>query len=228
MATNSDTPHFETLNRLVPVAGLDVLDIGCGKGWLTRTLRQNGARPIGLECTSSQIDAARDKDPQHAQDYIDGVAQSLPFEDQRFDLAIFSFSLHHVPVDSMLAAFAEVHRVLKPGGLLYVLEPTANGSMYELDRLIDDEAEVRKAAQTALQNAPGFNHLQSESYEVSYVYDSLEDFVTEMVGIDPKRSTAASDNAAAIEAAFNRFGEPVEGGGRSFAQPNTVAVLQKT
>ena len=73
----------------------------------------------------------------------------------------------------------------------------------------------------------GSNASTAKTYELSYIYDRHEDFVREMVGVDPERNTAATDNAEAIELAFQRAGEPAAGGGRVFTQPNTVAVLQK-
>ncbi|MGI9464406.1 MAG: class I SAM-dependent methyltransferase [Aestuariivirgaceae bacterium] len=227
MSTDANEVHFDVLNRLLPVAGLRVLDIGCGKGWLTRRLRAAGARPTGLECTPAQIAAARESDPEHLEDYVEGVGEALPFDDQTFDLAIFSQSLHHVPVASMATALSEAHRVLKPGGHLYVLEPVAAGEMHALDRLIDDETGVRAAALAALEKATGFQQIATQTYDTVYVYQRAEDFVEDMIRVDRKRAQQAQNNSDEIRTVFARTGAPAPQGGRAFRQPNKVIRLQK-
>ena len=62
-------------------------------------------------------------------------------------------SLHHVPMALMDQALAELARVLRPCGWLYVSEPVYAGQLNELIRLFNDEGEVRAAAQAALDRA---------------------------------------------------------------------------
>jgi SAM-dependent methyltransferase len=73
-------------------------------------------------------------------------AQAIPFQDGSFDLALMLKSLHHVPLDLLDQALAEVHRVLRPQGLLYVSEPVFAGALNEVMRLFHDEELVRAAA----------------------------------------------------------------------------------
>ena len=47
---------------------------------------------------------------------------STPFADGQFDIAMISAVLHHVPIADRPAVYAELGRVLKPGGRLYVFE----------------------------------------------------------------------------------------------------------
>ncbi len=70
-----------------------------------------------------------------------------------FDLALMHKSLHHVPLTAMDQALAEVARVLRPGGYLYVSEPVYAGPLNEIVRLYNDEGVVRAAAQAALDRA---------------------------------------------------------------------------
>ena len=53
--TNTD---LGVLERLLTVAGRDVLDVGCGSGHLVRALAALGARPVGLEISSEHLAAA--------------------------------------------------------------------------------------------------------------------------------------------------------------------------
>src|SRR3546814_3979690 len=61
----------------------------------------------------------------------------------------------HVPAERQGAALAEAVRVLRRGGLLYVQEPLAEGSYFELMRPIEDETELRARAYDALRAAAG-------------------------------------------------------------------------
>ena len=72
--------------------------------------------------------------PQARLTFVAAGAQAIPFEAGRFDLALMLKSLHHVPLDLLDRALAEVHRVLRPGGLLYVSEPVFAGALNEVMR----------------------------------------------------------------------------------------------
>lgn len=227
MTATPEDVHFEAMNRLVALRGARVADIGCGTGWLIRRLRQSEAMPTGIECTAAQIEIARNRDTENAGDYVEGVGQALPLEDQTYDAVTFWYSLHHVPTDQMAKALGEAHRILKPGGVLYVLEPTPEGPSYELDRLIDDELAVRTAAQAALDGVSGFRCIARETYDTVYVYETAAEFISEMTRVDAARTAIAERKASAIQNTFDQLGRTVPGGGRSFTQPNSVRVLEK-
>jgi len=91
--------------------------------------------------------------PQERLLFMAGSAEAIPFPDASFDGAMMLKSLHHVPLDDMDQALAEVARVLKPGGWFYVSEPIFGGALNEIVRLYNDENTVRRAAQAALDRA---------------------------------------------------------------------------
>lgn len=218
--------HFAHLDRLAPVAGKAVVDIGCGRGWLVRRLRQAGATAIGVECEPASLEAARGEDPEFSRDYIEGVGQDLPFADGAFDIVAYFQSLHHVPVEAMAAALDEARRVLRAGGILYVLEPVSEGPFYELARLIDDEREVQLAAQTHLDRVAGFHHIGDERYETTYRYRDAQEVLDDMIGVDPRRAEAARRNGERLRENFHRFGVST-GDVFAFAHPQRVRVLVK-
>src|SRR5579862_4042989 len=80
------------------VAGRDVLDVGCGGGWLVRRLAAAGARVVGVDPLADALARARTEDPDGAGRYLEAGAQELPFDDRSFDAVVFFNSLHHVPV----------------------------------------------------------------------------------------------------------------------------------
>lgn len=101
------------LARLLPeVAGLRVLDVGCGEGRYCRLLRSRGARAIGIDPTQALIDHAKTRDPDG--EYCLGYAESLPFDSDLFDLTLSYLSLIDVEGDE--DAIREMVRVSKSGG----------------------------------------------------------------------------------------------------------------
>ena len=106
---------------------LRLLDYGCGAGDLMRVLAGLGATAEFTGCDVSQgmLDQAAHRWPVSlgavpALALQDGAR--TPFADGQFDIATISAVLHHVPVAERPSVYAELARVLKPGGRLYVVE----------------------------------------------------------------------------------------------------------
>lgn len=207
----------------------DVLDVGCGSGDHVRRLAAAGARVVGVDPQPEAVARARELDPGHAARYVEGAAEALPFDAASFDVVVFVNSLHHVPLASMDAALAEAARVLRPGGTLYVQEPLASGSFFELMRPVEDETGVRAAAQAALERAASEGVLEEVGRRDGVVPTRLEDFEAFhalMVRVDPARGPAVEAHAHALRDEFERVGRPRPDGGFEFDQPFRVVVLR--
>ncbi len=142
------------LETLVQLQGARLLEAGCGAAQLAHALLQRhpDAELVGLEVDERQL-AKNLLAPAERLRFERAGAQEIPFADARFDGALMLKSLHHVPLPLMDRALAELARVLRPGGWLYVSEPVYAGPFNELVRLYNDEGEVRAAAQAALDRA---------------------------------------------------------------------------
>jgi SAM-dependent methyltransferase len=214
------------LEDLLDVHGLDVLDVGCGEGALARKLAGAGARVVGVDPSTRAVSRARSEDSSESSRYVVGAAQELPFADASFDVVVFFNSLHHVPESSMDAALEEARRVLRPGGVLYVQEPLAEGSAYELMHSIDDETGVRQAAQEALSRALDgpFVNIASRETSIAVRHADFAALRKRMISVEPARAAAIDQHEAALRANFERLGRPVSGG-REFDQPLRVNIL---
>lgn len=106
--------------------GQRVLDLGCGTGTLTMMLKraQPAAVVTGLDIDATALDLARRKAQQAGVDieWNLGSAAGLPFADGAFDGVVSSVVIHHLATPLKQAAFAEVHRVLRPGRAFYLLD----------------------------------------------------------------------------------------------------------
>ena len=153
------TDELEVLSALVPLAGQHIIELGCGAARLARDLlaRHPGSQVTGLEVDRIQHDKNLAAAPVAGLQFLSAGAQAIPLPDECFDLALMLKSLHHVPVHDMGTALAEVARVLKPGGHLYVSEPVYAGPLNRIVRLFNDEGPVRTAAQHALDQVPALH-----------------------------------------------------------------------
>lgn len=102
-----------------------MLDVGCGLGhWgrLLRPLLAPDARVWGIDPEPEWVTQAAERaDQPGAYTYGTASADALPFPDDTFDMVTCQTVLIHVP--DLAAALREMHRVLRPGGLLAVAEP---------------------------------------------------------------------------------------------------------
>jgi SAM-dependent methyltransferase len=112
------------VDQVVAGGPASVLEVGCGTGTLTAAIARAapGARVAGIDGDPEALDIARGKAAPGAIDWVEGLAQELPFADGEFDRVAVSLVLHHlVPADKR-AALAEMRRVLAPGGSLHVAD----------------------------------------------------------------------------------------------------------
>jgi SAM-dependent methyltransferase len=98
--------------------GAFLVDVGCGNGWILAEFLARGCRGIGTEVYEGLVEQARAR----GCDAVRAPAEALPVETASCDGAIFSGVLPFTDED---AAFAELARVLRPGGRLesYYLGP---------------------------------------------------------------------------------------------------------
>ena len=218
----------EMLERLVPPSGKDLVDVGCGGGALVRAMTERGARVTGVEISESQMAGAVEQDNGRGARYLVGRAERLPLGDASADIVVFMRSFHHVPRGLLGAALLEARRVIRPGGAVYVAEPLAEGDFFELTRLVEDEVEVRAAAQAALAEASraGLEPATTVDYDVPILLDGMTALRARVLAADPGRASRFDERSAELASAFQRLGEPGERAReRRFLQPMRADVL---
>jgi SAM-dependent methyltransferase len=109
-----DAPVLATMLEGLPAGR--ALDAACGTGRLTELLVERGDDVVGVDQSPEMLDVARDRFPDAT--FHVGDMRQLPLEDASVDLAISGLAFAHLP--DLAPAFAELARVLRPGGHLVV------------------------------------------------------------------------------------------------------------
>ena len=113
-----------TLRELVTPTGIArVADVGCGTGRFVPCLIEAFGAPVVALDPSTAMLAAADRTP--GASYVAAAAQALPLAGGSLDLAFLSMVWHHLPEPR--ATVAELGRVLRPGGVVFIRTPTLDG-----------------------------------------------------------------------------------------------------
>jgi SAM-dependent methyltransferase len=103
------------------VAGLDVVELGCGTAYFSAWLARRGARPVGVDPTPAQLETARRCQHELGLEFplLEAPGERVPLPDASFDLALSEYgaSLWADPGRWI----AEAARLLRPGGRLVFL-----------------------------------------------------------------------------------------------------------
>lgn len=181
------TDELEFLGEIVDLTfHRRIVEVGCGAAALARRLLERfpNATVDAVDVDETQY-AKNLADPMQRLTFHMAEGQSLPFETDTFDLALMLKSLHHVPASDMGLTLAEIARVLRPGGLLYVSEPLYAGPLNDIMRLFHDEETSRLEALAALRVASGedgpFTEYGEYFFDVSVHYEDEADFESKML-----------------------------------------------
>ena len=109
-------PEWPALRAMFPdVAGRRAIDLGCGFGWVSRWLRDNGARTVlGLDLSENMIARARQTTADSAIEYRIADLETLELPEAAFDFAFSSLTFHYVRDFERLVQ--TIHRSLSAGG----------------------------------------------------------------------------------------------------------------
>jgi 2-polyprenyl-3-methyl-5-hydroxy-6-metoxy-1,4-benzoquinol methylase len=113
--------------------GKRVLDYGCGHGMASVVLARHGANVTGIDLSTGYVEEARRRAAANevAAEFRQADAEHLPFPDASFDAVWGCAILHHL---DLRQAGAELHRVLRPGGIAVFCEPWGGNPVVEFAR----------------------------------------------------------------------------------------------
>jgi ubiquinone/menaquinone biosynthesis C-methylase UbiE len=145
--------------------GDDVLEIGPGPGLTTEVLRQHVPQLTALEIHEELAAALATRLKGTNVDVVRGDATAMELPTNRFTGAVCLTMLHHVPsVAQQDLVFSELHRVLRPGGVLAGQDSLASDELAEL-HVDDTYVPVDPAALPARLGAAGFVDIDVDTNE---------------------------------------------------------------
>jgi SAM-dependent methyltransferase len=154
--TNLGYPHTRAYIRYLDDAMLAEIDatrlgtiaeVCCGRGEAFQLLGRRIGRGIGVDISVAMLNQAVTANPDPDLYFVQGDATALPLAEARFDSVFMLGGVHHVR--NRNALFAEVSRILKPGGHFYFREPVSDfilwrairAVIYRLSPTLDHETE---------------------------------------------------------------------------------------
>ncbi|MDI6905013.1 MAG: class I SAM-dependent methyltransferase [Candidatus Bathyarchaeia archaeon] len=103
-----------------------VLDLGCGAGRHIVYLAREGFDVYGIDISEEGIKKAKQRLAEmnlHANLKVGSMFTILPYHDNFFDAVISIKTIHHGKIRQIRKAIKEIERVLKPGGLIFIIVP---------------------------------------------------------------------------------------------------------
>jgi ubiquinone/menaquinone biosynthesis C-methylase UbiE len=113
----SDSRLKAILQRLGSLGGKRVLEIGCGKGRISRILKRHDSWIYGIDISEKLLQDAKKICPFH---FIKAEAYRVPFRDDTFDAVVLLEVIEHIP--NLDNALTEMVRVLKKSGRLIIVD----------------------------------------------------------------------------------------------------------
>jgi ubiquinone/menaquinone biosynthesis C-methylase UbiE len=119
------------------------LDVGCGTGWAVlyaAHLLTDGGKAFGIDLSPKMIEKAKGNGMEvaNAEFYV-ANAEKMPFDKNLFDCVICTNSFHHYLHPDIV--LTEIHRILRPGGRVYILDPVKDTPMMRLVNAIAKKVE---------------------------------------------------------------------------------------
>ena len=168
-SANIDVWTNELLN---PQAGMDILDVGCGAGklcFLFNDYVKGGAKITGGDFSNELLDKAREKNKQLGANvdfqFLD-FNEKFKFDDNTFDLCTSAFAIYYA--SDLDFAFGEAHRVLKPGGRLFVSGPLPENKQMFYDI-------IKEATSQPIPPMPGSSRFKGDIFNtISKIFAKTE------------------------------------------------------
>jgi 2-polyprenyl-3-methyl-5-hydroxy-6-metoxy-1,4-benzoquinol methylase len=172
--------YIATILSQCDLSGKDVLEIGCGKGRITRDLAKHAKRVTATDPDAAAIETARVAISADNVEFMHTPTGLPETSAGPFDLAIYTLSLHHVPADRMLASLSATTNLLNKDGIIIVVEPGTNGSFIDAEERFGvgcgNERTNKATAILAMHSLQGWTVGQTILFRTMFLFDNDDDF----------------------------------------------------
>ena len=188
----------------------DVLDVACGPGVVAAAIAPVAASVVAFDATEQMLEKAKARCARSGLTNVTfehGNAESLPFEDARFDGVVTRLAIHHFAHPQR--GFDEMFRVLRPGGIAVIVdvvssEIAAESNLQNAIEQLRDPSHVRMLPASELDDGltlAGFQILEHSTWDKAREFEEWTGIVN-----DPHRTKPIRTVVRALAEAGNHAG----------------------
>ena len=177
--------YIATIMSQYDLSGKEVLEIGCGKGRITRDLSKHAKHVVASDPNAVSLETARATITAENVEFVRTPAGVPGLPVKSFDVVIYTLSLHHVPIAEMTGSLKKVAALLKNDGVIMVVEPGESGSFTFAKQQFGvgsgDEREAKEAAVQAMRAFDGWTLEETILFSAHFQFDNDVDFFDNML-----------------------------------------------
>ena len=217
----------EIILKEVTFKNKKILDVGCGDGWFSLWCSKYNCYVDAIDPSEEQINNAKSK-INNVNFFING-GEKIKSLKKNYDLIYFFNSLHHIPKELMAQSLLESRESLNKNGLVFIIEPIAQGNFHNFVKIIDDETEVRNIAYQQIKDCKKFNlQIKKEIfYNEIKSFDNAESCINFLKKVDKNRVDLIKNNFKYLFNEFNNL-STFNNNKYEFIQPMRLNILSKT
>ena len=185
MIQDPTNQYIATILSRCDLDGKEVLEIGCGKGRITRDLAIHARRVVAIDPDAAALETARATIAARNVTFMHTPAGVPDLSDGTFDIVIYTLSLHHVPDREMSGSLRTAAGLLRKNGVIVVVEPGDGGSFTEAKERFGagsgDERPAREAAIRAMHALDGWTVEGTIHFRTLFQFADDGDFFASML-----------------------------------------------
>jgi ubiquinone/menaquinone biosynthesis C-methylase UbiE len=169
MQSDINRIEFKKILEYSELSNKSVLEVGCGNGRVTEWIQKIPRKLIAIDPDKKKIESARQN--VRNLDFKIMSGENLDFDDEIFDIVLFTFSLHH---QNSTKALDEAYRVLKKNGRAVIVEPAADSEVERIHYIFENEIDKLEKAIIAIKNSP-FLSEKNEEFFIEVSFDDIDE-----------------------------------------------------
>ena len=185
MLQDPTNQYIATIQSQCVISGKDVLEIGCGKGRISRDLALHAKRVMATDPDAAALETARATITADNVEFMLAPTGVPDLTAGSFDVVIYTLSFHHVPLTEMSDSLRQAAELLNKNGVIVVVEPGNGGSFTKAKERFGagsgDERPAREAAIRAMHALKGWIVEETILFRTLFHFDDEEDFFASML-----------------------------------------------